>query len=60
MKERGQASIVIELDNGVITVAHGTDKEVLAQWVAKQGDWKTIWEVLTALNNGNDVSIKEF
>lgn len=49
VKERGQASIFISLTGGVITVEHGTDKVVLAQWTANEGDWDEIWKTITTL-----------
>jgi hypothetical protein len=50
VKERGAASINIELSNGVITVKHGTSFDaVLAQWTANSGDWDKIWERINEL-----------
>ena len=48
-KERGHASIFVELKDGVITVYHGTAKEILAQWTANTGDWDKIWETINKL-----------
>lgn len=59
MKERGQASIRLELVDGVITVMHGQGGATLAQWTAESGDWDRIWQVIVALQNGNAVNIKE-
>ena len=47
--ERGAASIVVDLKDGVITVTHGTDNVVLQRWVARQGDWDRIWDTINLL-----------
>lgn len=60
VKERGQASFIAELTDGVITITHGTDKVILAQWTAEAGDWDKIWQVIHALQAGNAVEVKEF
>ena len=49
VKERGAASVHIELSNGTITVKHGTDHAILAQWVANTGDWDKLWSTINAL-----------
>lgn len=43
-KERGAASVRIELSKGVITVYHGTDGVKLVEWTANEGDWTKLWE----------------
>lgn len=53
-KERGEASILIELKDGNITVWHGTeDKEhktpLLEIPNAKAGSWDKIWKTLKSL-----------
>jgi hypothetical protein len=48
-KERGEASVKIELSNGIITVIHGTDNVVLKQWTANSGDWDRIWNTINKL-----------
>lgn len=50
--ERGSASILISLDNGVITVVHGTDNVVLRQWTAQYGDWDKLWDRIKELEEG--------
>lgn len=60
IKERGHASFTAELSEGVITIKHGTDGDILAEWTAETGDWDRIWEVIRALEAGNAVEIKEF
>lgn len=47
--EPGAASIKVDLSDGVITVTHGTDSAVLAQWVARNGDWDRLWNTIYAL-----------
>jgi len=59
-KVKGQASMFVELEDGKIRVKHGTDKTVLADWVAKDGDWDILWQVINSLKAGNDIEIKEF
>lgn len=49
IKERGEASIIISLSEGIIKVAHGTDKVVLEEWEAKQGDWDKLWDTINTL-----------
>jgi len=49
IKERGEASMFVDLKDGIITVEHGTDKVVLQQWEAESGDWDRIWEVIYKL-----------
>ena len=43
IKERGAASIFVELRDGVITVKHGTEGATLRQWTANSGDWEQLW-----------------
>ena len=45
-KERGAASISIELSNSIITVKHGQTGEVLQSINARYGDWNRIWNTL--------------
>jgi|TARA_R110000772_G_scaffold103711_2_gene204919 hypothetical protein len=49
IKEPGCAEMHISLSQGVITIKHGTDKEILSQWVASKGDWSKIWKTFDAL-----------
>lgn len=45
--ERGAASIIISLQDGTITVTHGTDCATLLEIKdAKPGAWHRIWETL--------------
>lgn len=44
--ERGAASILISLDDGVITVTHGDSDIVLGSVTAKVGDWDKLWDFL--------------
>ena len=52
--EKGAASMNIELKDGVITVRHGTDNEVLLTTVATQGSWGSIWEKLRSIKSSYD------
>lgn len=60
IKELGNASFYAKIENGVITIKHGTDDAVLARWTANAGDWDSIWQVIRILENGSAVDIKEF
>lgn len=51
IKEPGAASLLIELQHGVISVTHGTDKIVLKQWTANTGDWMRLWRHLCDLQD---------
>ena len=46
-KQRGAATIKVQLDNSVITVRHGDTNEILLERIAYDGDWKWIWEALS-------------
>lgn len=50
VKERGAAEINITLEGGVITVRHGVDSTVLAQWVGRGNDWEEIWKTIDYLS----------
>lgn len=45
-RELGSASMFVSLDDGVITVTHGTDNIVLVKRPAYEGDWDKIWKTL--------------
>ena len=45
-KEKGNASLLISLSNGEISVFHGTDKTLLFKRTAKLGDWNKIYNQL--------------
>lgn len=49
IKERGAASININLSEGVITVTHAEDGSTLAKWLANEGDWAVLWSTINAL-----------
>ena len=52
--EKGQASILIKLEDGNITVEHGTEHDgtpLLFIPNAKMGSWDKIWETLKALQS---------
>ena len=44
--ERGAASIIIKLSNGIIIVQHGTDKDILYERKVRVGTWEKLWKVL--------------
>ncbi len=44
--ERGAASLIISLDDGVISVTHGSDDILLGSVTAKAGDWDKLWDFL--------------
>lgn len=43
-KERGAASIYIDLRAATITVYRGEDKYILESFTAYKGSWDEIWE----------------
>ena len=47
--EPGAASVLIQLDDGEITVTHGTDHVVLRRWIANRGDWDRLWSTIETL-----------
>lgn len=50
--EKGAASIVIELENGKITVTHGTAAVTLHEVEnAQAGSWDKIWKTIRALKS---------
>lgn len=51
-KERGSASIHIDLRGAMITVYHGTDKSVLENFTAYEGAWEEIWK---GINNAKQI-----
>ena len=54
-KEKGEASIFVSLEDGVITITHGTDKVTLKKWTARSGDWDRIWETFNKLEKGGQL-----
>ena len=48
-KERGAASLKLELSKSVITIRHGSSDEVLSEFRAVEGDWKSICSQLSNL-----------
>ena len=46
-KQRGAATITVQLRNNIITVRHGDTNEILLERIAYDGDWKWIWEALS-------------
>jgi hypothetical protein len=47
MSRLGAASIKIELADGIITVNHGTDGNILKQFRANENSWNLIWQGIT-------------
>lgn len=45
-REKGEASIFIELKDSKIKVFHGTDKVLLYQRKVKEGYWNKLWEII--------------
>jgi hypothetical protein len=45
--ERGEASITVELADGVITVRHGDDGTVLRQATVAEGTWSAMFDMMT-------------
>jgi hypothetical protein len=50
-RERGAASINIELRDGLITVRHASTGEVLVDFEANEGAWTTIWDGIHLAKN---------
>jgi hypothetical protein len=44
--ERGEASMLVALSDGIVTVTHGTDGSVLASGKVSAGAWHRIWEAM--------------
>ncbi|MCH9716885.1 MAG: hypothetical protein K0U52_07360 [Gammaproteobacteria bacterium] len=51
-KEKGAASIRIDLRGATITVYHGSTNEVLKTFTAYDGAWDAIWE---GINNAKEL-----
>lgn len=47
LTERGAASIIVELSNGVVTVYHGTANVVLHQVPVSEGAWEEMFGAMT-------------
>ena len=48
-RERGSASLFIELKDSKITVKHGTTNEIMFTTKAVDGDWKKLWSTIQEL-----------
>jgi hypothetical protein len=44
--ERGEASILIELSDGIVTVKHGDFGDLLLKTSVEDGFWNTLWAYL--------------
>lgn len=53
VKERGVASFLCKLENGVISIYHGTDKILLKEWVGGGSDWEMMWKLFEILENAS-------
>ena len=51
IQEKGSAELNIVLDNGIITVSH-IDGDILAKWIAKNGDWNKLFNYIKFLQEG--------
>jgi len=45
-REKGKAGIIIELNNGNITVIHSATKEILKYFPSKSGGWDSLFDFL--------------
>ena len=50
-REKGAASIKIDLRGGWVTVRHGDTNEVLIDFEANEGAWSTIWDGIYLAKN---------
>lgn len=50
-KQKGAASITIDLRGGIITVRHSTTKEILLDFEANDGAWDEIWNGIYKAKN---------
>ena len=51
-KDLGSASVILEKKDSIITMRHGSSKEVLLEFNAIHGDWDSIIEFLRTLDLG--------
>lgn len=58
VKEKGTASLKIELEDGIITIFHGADGNILKQWTGSGTDWNTMWKLFEKLANKNQKESK--
>jgi len=45
-KEKGMASVLIELEDSKVKVWHGTDKVLLYENEVSEGYWDKLWETI--------------
>ena len=45
-KEKGNASLLISLSDGEISVFHGDDKTLLFKRTARKGDWTSLFSTI--------------
>jgi len=51
-REKGKAGIIIELNDGNITVTHSSTKEILKYFPSKIGGWDALFEFLEQWETG--------
>ena len=49
MKTLGAAAILVDFENGIISIYHAEDKVLLKSWVAGVNDWDKIWALFEVL-----------
>lgn len=49
----GAAAVKIDLSDGIITVYHGTDGNILKQFRANENSWNLIWQ---GIENAQSIS----
>ena len=54
--KKGTASILLDYDQGKISVYHGTDKTLLASWEEEEDEnhWDLIWNLINSLKANNE------
>jgi len=57
-REKGKAGLLIELDNGMVTVKHSETMKVLSSFFAYSGTWDKIFKSLKKIERENDAKIK--
>ena len=45
-KNLGEASVLVELKDGILSVYHGTDKVKLFEKTATENSWDKLWEAI--------------
>lgn len=58
--ELGQASIRVELEDGIISIYHGTDGDLLKTWVSSGRDWDEIFELFSLMEKRADKNTGDY